>query len=575
MASINPEPSSNVPLTNQRHRAFQVQNVPKGIFPLFSKTSDSFIYEKKFYCDLPQSIIPPKSFHYPFSLDNFCKTDLLTMSFDLKKNNEILTDPKLNTPIHQDFINNSLALIAPNTTISPDPKKYEQLKQSIIEIIDKNEDALTEKKSSFKPFYLRTSTYLRTSLNLKNENPFTKTQKKPIQKSQNKISPQNIKGQIEQSFKDIDKIKEGNEHPFKKGVKAKKVYNVLPLDNFPSSEFYQYIFPIDPVQEINISKNVEIPEKFLIRKKETDSSGNEVLTLYKQEKVKKVNSEQNRINEAEFYSHEKDYTYNSAKEYELFNRYLIFMDHKNNTAKFSMLKNKFTLKKYKKAIQNYGDENEEYYANNFLNNKRERDLVVIPQEIRKEGLIERNQWYKSFGFNTEFKPKEINSIDYSEIDEMRKEIERMEEEQRKKRESQMNNIEVSVNEEPEEKSDDDENYFGEEGSDRNSGKGIDDNNKDNESQIGKDNEEKSENNNKNNEEKDKEQEQEKEERENKEEKNEKKTPEPSEEDDDDDALFSEDDENEEKSKEEETKKENNVSNDETKHVDNNKIIEDE
>ena len=571
MASINPEPSSNVPLANQRHRAFQVQNIPKGIFPLFSKTSDSFIYEKKFYCDLPQSIVPPKSFHYPFSLDNFCKTDLLTMSFDLKKNNEILTDPKLNTPIHQDFINNSLALIAPNTTISPDPKRYEQLKQSIIEIIDRNEDALNEKKSSFKPFYLRTSTYLRTSLNLKNENPFSKTQKKPIQKSQNKISPQNIKGQIEQSFKDIDKIKEGNEHPFKKGVTAKKVYNILPLDNFPSSEFYQYIFPIDPIQEINIGKNVETPEKFLIRKKETDSSNNDVLTLYKQEKVKKETSEKNKINAAEFYSHEKDYTYNSAKEYELFNRYLIFMDHKNNTAKFSRLNNKFTLKKYKKIIQNFGDENEEYYANNLLNNKRERDLVVIPQEIKKEGLNERNQWYKNFGFNTEFKPKTINDIDYSEVEEMKKEIEREEEEQRKKRESQMNNIEGSENEEPEENSDDDENYFGEEGSDRNSGKGIDDN-KDNEGQIDQDNEEKNEINNNNNEEKGKEPE--KEEGENKEEKEIKKTPEPSEEDDDDDALFSEDDENEEKSKEE-TKKGNDASHNEPKHDDNNKIIEDE
>ena len=493
------------------------------------------------------------------------------MSFDLKKNNEILTDPKLNTPIHQDFINNSLALIAPNTTISPDPKRYEQLKQSIIEIIDRNEDALNEKKSSFKPFYLRTSTYLRTSLNLKNENPFSKTQKKPIQKSQNKISPQNIKGQIEQSFKDIDKIKEGNEHPFKKGVTAKKVYNILPLDNFPSSEFYQYIFPIDPIQEINIGKNVETPEKFLIRKKETDSSNNDVLTLYKQEKVKKETSDKNKINAAEFSSHEKDYTYNSAKEYELFNRYLIFMDHKNNTAKFSRLNNKFTLKKYKKIIQNFGDENEEYYANNLLNNKRERDLVVIPQEIKKEGLNERNQWYKSFGFNTEFKAKTINDIDYSEVEEMKKEIEREEEEQRKKRESQMNNIEGSENEEPEENSDDDENYFGEEGSDRNSGKGIDDN-KDNEGQIGQDNEEKNEINNNNNEEKGKEPE--KEGGENKEEKEIKKTPEPSEEDDDDDALFSEDDENEEKSKEE-TKKGNDASNNEPKHDDNNKIIEDE
>ena len=69
---------------NHHHR-FQVKNTPKGLFPLFKNTSDSYVYERKFYCDLPTNIIPPKIFHYPFSLENFCKTDLLTMNFDLKK----------------------------------------------------------------------------------------------------------------------------------------------------------------------------------------------------------------------------------------------------------------------------------------------------------------------------------------------------------------------------------------------------------------------------------------------------------------------------------------------------------
>ena len=138
------------------HHPFQVLSTPQGLFPLFSKTSDSYIYEKKFYCDLPKSIIPPKMFHYPFSLENFCKTDLLTMSFDLKKNNEILTDPKLNTSIHQDFINNSLELIAPGTTTVSNTEKTKELRQKLIDIVDRKEEQVTEKKASMKPFYLRT-----------------------------------------------------------------------------------------------------------------------------------------------------------------------------------------------------------------------------------------------------------------------------------------------------------------------------------------------------------------------------------------------------------------------------------
>ena len=46
------------------------------------------------------------------------------MDFDLKKNPEILTDSKINTLIHQDFINNTLELIFPNlTTISKKEQK--------------------------------------------------------------------------------------------------------------------------------------------------------------------------------------------------------------------------------------------------------------------------------------------------------------------------------------------------------------------------------------------------------------------------------------------------------------------
>ena len=107
---------------NKKQHHFQVKNTPNGFFNLFNKDSDTYIYEKKFCCDLPQNIIPPKSLHYPLCLENLCKTDLLTMNFDLKNYGEILTDPKLNTLIHEDFINNALEIVFPNLTKFSDKK---------------------------------------------------------------------------------------------------------------------------------------------------------------------------------------------------------------------------------------------------------------------------------------------------------------------------------------------------------------------------------------------------------------------------------------------------------------------
>ena len=113
---------------NKYRHHFQVKYIPKGLFQLFNK-NETYIYEKKFVFELPKKIFHPKSFHYPYSLENYCQSDLLAMDFDLKKNPEILTDPKINTFIHQDFINNSLELIFPNlTTIS----KKEQIKSKIL-----------------------------------------------------------------------------------------------------------------------------------------------------------------------------------------------------------------------------------------------------------------------------------------------------------------------------------------------------------------------------------------------------------------------------------------------------------
>ena len=117
--------------------------------------------------------------------------------------------------------------------------------------------------------------------------------KKPNIENRKKID---IKEEIKNSFKDIEKIKNGIEHPLKKGVTIKEVYNILPMDIYPSSKYYQYIFPIYPNKEINISEKIAIPDRFILKKNENEKEDsfdnyfepdNQIIySLYKNEKLK-------------------------------------------------------------------------------------------------------------------------------------------------------------------------------------------------------------------------------------------------------------------------------------------------
>jgi len=112
-----------------RHN-FHVKCFPREFFQIFNKKETSYIYDKKFRCELPKNKIPPKSFHYhyPYSLENFFKSDLFTIYFDLKRNSDVLTDPNINTFIHQDFINNSLELLSQNLSIISKKRTDEEQK---------------------------------------------------------------------------------------------------------------------------------------------------------------------------------------------------------------------------------------------------------------------------------------------------------------------------------------------------------------------------------------------------------------------------------------------------------------
>ena len=200
--------------TKYRHH-FEVKNIPKGLFQLFNK-SETYIYEKKFSCELPKNIIPPKSFHYPFSLENFCQSDLLTMDFDLKKNQDILTDPKINTFIHQDFINNSLELIFPNLTTIISKKRTDEeqnFKKKIIEIIERNDEVNQDFNPELSeiPDFLRRQTYLRPSVAVNNDKKSKIKDKGKTEKKE--MDTKDLIKCIEQSFNDIDKIKVGMKHP--------------------------------------------------------------------------------------------------------------------------------------------------------------------------------------------------------------------------------------------------------------------------------------------------------------------------------------------------------------------------
>ena len=116
--NFNDNNSAKLVKNNLRPRGYE--NVSQRIdlsstklhkFPLFDKRDDNFIYEKKFFNELPKDLVFPKAFSLTPKIENFAKFDMMTMLFGLKKSQDLLTNPRLNTNIHQDFINNSIQLI--------------------------------------------------------------------------------------------------------------------------------------------------------------------------------------------------------------------------------------------------------------------------------------------------------------------------------------------------------------------------------------------------------------------------------------------------------------------------------
>ena len=483
----NQKPEEKEQSSQKSH--LQVKIIPKGIFQLFNK-NDTYIYEKKFSCDLPKNIIPPKSFHYPFSLENYCQSDLLTMDFDLKKNPEILTDSKINTLIHQDFINNTLELIFPNlTTISKKRTEEEQkFKKKIIEIIERNEESSQEINPELNviPDFLRRQTYLRpsTAYNLDNK---SKLKDKSKNDKKQRTSLVDLKTRIDQTFIDIDKIKEGMKHPDtkQKGLTAKKVYEVAPMDDMPNIKFVEYLFPTEPSQVINLNEKYLKPEKFLIKMNETnDISGESTCSFFINNKLKTQEDHKDK-DRAEYYSYETDFTSNKINESDLFNRYFFILDKVNKKLKISQLSEKYALRRYKRIMEeNIIDEN-----NKIIGKKRRRNVITVPQSMQKEELDKKKKWISERGYNTHLIERKIESVDHSDVMEIEKEKEIEEEEERKRKienQQEENNEEEGIENENE----DDEDIYN-----QNEQQNEEENDEDNNEEYGGDNENNNDNDN--------------------------------------------------------------------------------
>ena len=483
----NQKPEEKEQSSQKSH--LQVKIIPKGIFQLFNK-NDTYIYEKKFSCDLPKNIIPPKSFHYPFSLENYCQSDLLTMDFDLKKNPEILTDSKINTLIHQDFINNTLELIFPNlTTISKKRTEEEQkFKKKIIEIIERNEESSQEINPELNviPDFLRRQTYLRpsTAYNLDNK---SKLKDKSKNDKKQRTSLVDLKTRIDQTFIDIDKIKEGMKHPDtkQKGLTAKKVYEVSPMDDMPNIKFVEYLFPTEPSQVINLNEKYLKPEKFLIKMNETnDISGESTCSFFINNKLKTQEDHKDK-DRAEYYSYETDFTSNKINESDLFNRYFFILDKVNKKLKISQLSEKYALRRYKRIMEeNIIDEN-----NKIIGKKRRRNVITVPQSMQKEELDKKKKWISERGYNTHLIERKIESVDHSDVMEIEKEKEIEEEEERKRKienQQEENNEEEGIENENE----DDEDIYN-----QNEQQNEDENDEDNNEEYGGENENNNDNDN--------------------------------------------------------------------------------
>ena len=406
---------------------FSVQALPQERFHLFEQP-DYFICEKKFYNTLPKPTIAPKVFNYNISNERFLKLDMSTLMFGLRQNQAILTDSKLNTNIHMDFIDKSINLILPQlesangaTLLGHKRKVDDKFRGEVLSIIEaedvKKDSTINKTKDSF---YLRKSTFVTPSLNVnkKYNQADVKQEKeakilKTTKVSEEKLAKEkviNIRNGIEESFEKIKSIEEESQHPYKKGVHAKKVYSLKPFLEVFNTKISEIQFDTDPATEVD-SYNTNPIKSFLVKFKKNNINNNssqivnmeddKVVSLYRN----KNNNFDNDEMDKNFYEYERDYRYHMCSSYEIFNTTLIFLNRQNLDAMYLPMDKKFILKKFKKkeAVINKFDENGDEEPKKPI---KEKDIILTSIPLSMGEVSSRNEFFNQNGIKLNFINKE-------------------------------------------------------------------------------------------------------------------------------------------------------------------------
>ena len=172
--------------------------------------------------------------------------------------------------------------------------------------------------------------------------------------------------------------------PKQKGVTAKKIYEVSPMDDMPNVQFVEYLFPSEPSQIINLDKKYLKPEKFLIKmNKRNDISDENTCSFYINNKLK-TQEDHKEKDTSEYYSYETDFTSTKIPEGDLFNRYFFILDKVNKKLKISKLSDKYALRRYKRIMEEEITEKDENGNYKTLGKKRRRNIITVPQSMEKE-----------------------------------------------------------------------------------------------------------------------------------------------------------------------------------------------
>lgn len=98
------------------------------------------------------------------------------------------------------------------------------------------------------------------------------------------------------------------------------------------------------------------------------------------------------------------------------------------------------------------DDNKEGNENKdgMLNKKRKRDVIILPQNISKKEIDEKNKWLKERGYMAGFSDRKVN-INRDDADEIEKERQKEEEELNQNNDDEIYDEEENENEAQEER----------------------------------------------------------------------------------------------------------------------------